>query len=197
MWRAHDGLKIAGEGAAEYGLVDQIDAEAGGVGTGRVRNIVAELIFLLVALDREICNGGGELIVAEGFQSRSREETHGKRKVESFADHGVSEFGVMEPAGFQRERAKPGWQELKLVVQEKVVVVRIGRGAGGGQSALLEEIVLRAIAIKGAANEPLRAQGLRPIGARGKKRVAERHGHGSRNGADRGEVRKLAGAGEL
>jgi hypothetical protein len=42
-----------GERSAENGFLDEIDAEADGVAAGAAKNVIAELIFLLVALDRE------------------------------------------------------------------------------------------------------------------------------------------------
>src|SRR6266851_7860034 len=192
-----DCFEAAGKRAAKNRFVDEIDAEADGVGTGGAGNVVAELIFLLVAVDGKGGDGGGELVVAESFEAGSGEETECEGKIEGFADGRVARFCVMEATGLEGEGAEPRRRELKLVVEKDVVVVGSRGGAGRGQSPLLEEIVAGVIAVERAAHEPLRARGLLPIETAGKERVEERHGHGCWNGANGSDVRKIAGGGEL
>ena len=50
--------------------MNEVDSEAHSVLSARVRKIVSELIFLLVARNRERGNRGGELIVPEGLEPR-------------------------------------------------------------------------------------------------------------------------------
>ena len=70
MFRILDeGFGVAGERAAEHGFVDEINSEARGVLAHAVRNVVVELIFLLVAKDGKRGDGGDELIVAKGFEA--------------------------------------------------------------------------------------------------------------------------------
>ena len=137
--------------------MDEIGAEADGVGTGSAGNVVAELIFLLVAVDGKGGDGGGELIVAESFEAGSGQKTDGEGEIEGFADGRVARFCVMEATGFEGEGAEPRRRELKLVVEKDIVVIGSRGGAGRGQSPLLEEIVAGVIAIERAADEPLRA----------------------------------------
>src|SRR5713101_7090163 len=150
-------FEVAGKRAAKNRFVNEIDAEADGLGTGGAGNVVAELIFLLVALAGKGGDGGGELIVAESFEAGSGQKTDGEGKIEGFADGRVARFCVMEGTGFEGEGAEPGGRELKLVVEEDVVIIRSRGGAGRGQSSLLEEIVAGVIAVERAADEPLRA----------------------------------------
>src|SRR5207245_5061356 len=128
-----DCFEAAGKRAAKERFVDEIDAEADGVGTGSAGNVVAELIFLLVAVDGKGGDGGGELIVAESFEAGSGQKTHGKGEIEGFADGRVARFCVMEATGFEGEGAEPGGRELKLVVEEDGVISRSRGVAGRGQ----------------------------------------------------------------
>src|SRR6202040_1333984 len=63
-------FRRGGQRAAKNRLVDEVHTEARRVLAGGVRNVVAELIFLLVAQYGERRDGGDELIVAEGFEAR-------------------------------------------------------------------------------------------------------------------------------
>ena len=47
--------------------MNEIDAEAQGMSAAGMREVVAELIFLLVARDGKRGDRGGELVVAKGF----------------------------------------------------------------------------------------------------------------------------------
>jgi len=95
------------ESAAKNRFVDEIYAEAKDVPAGSVRDIVAELIFLLIACDGESSDDGGELIVAEGFESGSGVKICAERKGEGESEIGVAILDVMEIAGFESERARP------------------------------------------------------------------------------------------
>ena len=59
------------ERAAKDGFVDEIDAEAKYVAAGRSKNVVAKLVFLLIANHWKSGNFRGELIVAERFEAGS------------------------------------------------------------------------------------------------------------------------------
>ena len=60
-----------GERAAKNRFMDKIDAEAEGMAAGGAKNIVAELIFLLIAFGRKRGDDGSELIIAKSFESGS------------------------------------------------------------------------------------------------------------------------------
>ena len=60
----------------------------------------------------------------------------------------------MKIAGFKSERAKPVRRKAELLAEENVVVVRRGSGTGGRECSLLDEIVLRVIAIERSAEKP-------------------------------------------
>src|SRR5260370_13792142 len=109
-------FRVAGQRAAKNGLVDEINAEAQGMTSAGMRQVVAELIFLLVALNGESGNGGGELIVAKRFAAGGSKKIRGEGKIERFSDVGVTRLGVMKTAGCERERAEGGRRKLKLLV---------------------------------------------------------------------------------
>src|ERR1700676_4029553 len=113
-----------------------------------MRQVVAELIFLLVARDGKSGDGSGELIVTKSFAAGGGKKIGGEGEIERFADGGIASLGVMEAAGREREGADCGGRELELLVDENAVVVRMGCGARRGQSALLQKVILRMVAIE-------------------------------------------------
>ena len=154
-----------------------------------MRDVVAELIFLLIARDRKRGDDGRELVVSKGFETGRGVKICAERKSKSEAETGVAVLDVMEIAGFKRKRAGPCWREAELLGEEKVVVIRSGAGTGGGESGLLDEIVLSAIAIEGETEKPLGICGLGPIEARSEKMVAKRNRDAGRDrdGLDSGD----------
>jgi len=94
---------IVGEAAIEDGLMDEVDAEALGVMTGDMGDVVAKLVFLLVADDGKGGDGGDELIVAERFEAGDGLRGRTERKGESEAEIGIARFGAVEAAGFEVE----------------------------------------------------------------------------------------------
>ena len=74
------------ERAAKDGFVDEIDAEAKYMAAGRAENVVAKLIFLLIADSGKGGNFSSKLIVAERFEAGSsvkiRAEGKSQGKVE-------------------------------------------------------------------------------------------------------------------
>src|SRR5215471_17000136 len=99
-----------------------------------------------------------------------RAEGEGERK----SKMRVPNFDVMEIAGLKNKIANPCGGELVLIAEQQAVVVRRGSGAGGGQCALLDEIIGCVIQVEGAAQEPSRFLGLRKIQASGKERIVKR-----------------------
>ena len=65
---SENGFGVAGKLPAKNRFVNEVDTELDGVAASDLRNVIAELVFLLVALDRESGDGGGKLIVAESFE---------------------------------------------------------------------------------------------------------------------------------
>ena len=80
----------AGERAVKDRLVDEIDAETGGMAAGSAAQVVTELIFLLIAENGKRGNGRDELIVAICLKARNGLRGCAERKRESEADLGVA-----------------------------------------------------------------------------------------------------------
>ncbi len=102
-------FRVACQRAAQHGFVDEIDAEARGVLADGVSNVVAELVFLLVAQNWERGDGGDELIVTESFEAGNGAVGGAEGKGERVAQIAVARLGVMQRAGFEYERAQPTW----------------------------------------------------------------------------------------
>ena len=84
---------------------------------------------------------------------------------------------MMETAGVERKGGKPSGTELELIVDQEVPIVRCGGRTRRRQGGLLDQVVLRMVAVQGGTEEPLRARRLGPIDSRGEQGVAERHGN--------------------
>ena len=110
--------------AAQDRFVNEIYAEANGVAAGSVRNIIAELIFLLIACDGECGDDSGELVVAKSFESGSGVKICAERKCESQAKIGVAILDVVKIAGRGGDCSSSKWwwrryREERLVGQDR------------------------------------------------------------------------------
>src|SRR5260370_29985328 len=105
--------------------MNEIYAEAHGVFSARVRNVIAKLIFLLISLNGKRGNRRGELIVAKRLKPRGGQEISGKGKIESLADRGIADLGVMKAGRLQRQHAQSRRSILKLLAQQHAVIIRI------------------------------------------------------------------------
>src|SRR5579872_6098694 len=103
--------------------MDEIDSEAGRMASGRVRDVVANLIFLLIAQDGKCCDGGNELIVAECFESGDGLRRSAEGKCQREAEIGVAGFRQMQIADAQSQRSEPGRAENVLLAEHDVEVV--------------------------------------------------------------------------
>ena len=72
--------------AAEHGFVDEVDAELERMTSGNMAQVVAKLVFVLIAQVGEKRNRSGELVVAEGFEAgngqRGGAEGEGQREAQ-------------------------------------------------------------------------------------------------------------------
>src|SRR5882762_1753752 len=100
-----------GEGAAKNGFMNEVDAKSNLMAARIMGDIVAELIFLLVACDGKRGDDGGELIVAKSFESRGGVKICAERKSQSEAEIGVAIFDVVKTAGFKRQNTNRGRSE--------------------------------------------------------------------------------------
>ena len=88
-----------------------------------VAQVVAHLVFVLIAQVGEKSDGSGELVVAESFESgdRQRGRTEGERQRE--AEIGVARLGKMQQAGAENQIAEPGRTESIGIADDRVPVV--------------------------------------------------------------------------
>src|SRR5579863_5651991 len=100
--------------------MDEIHAEADGVPSRRVSHVVAELIFFLIAQNRESSDGCNELIVAESLESRDGAECGAEGKGQRETKIGIARFGVMKIAGAKCECPKPVGGERVLLADYRV-----------------------------------------------------------------------------
>src|SRR5260370_18627432 len=67
-----NGFRSGGKRAAEQRFVNKVDAQARGVAAAYMTDVIAKLIFFLVAQDGKSGDGSDELIVTEGFEAGNR-----------------------------------------------------------------------------------------------------------------------------
>src|SRR6202023_143607 len=145
--------------------------------SGRVRDVVANLIFLLVAQDGKRGDRGDELIVAKSFAPRDGAGGGTKWKSQRKTQVRIARFGQVQSAGVENERPQPRSAEGELIAESQVHGVIVGGRACQGERALLDQSVVRRVTVCRGAKEPLRAWRWRPVKAHQAKIVAEWHGH--------------------
>ena len=64
-----EGLRRRSKRAAEHRFVNKVDSELERVASRDVAQVIAKLVFVLIAQGREKSDGSGELVVAESFES--------------------------------------------------------------------------------------------------------------------------------
>src|SRR6266852_7500748 len=89
----------ARKGAAQDGLVNEVNTKPWRVTAGGVAHVVTELIFLLVAHHWKSGNGRNELLVAKSFETGNSAERGAERKSQCEPEFGVTRLGVVQAAG--------------------------------------------------------------------------------------------------
>src|ERR1700674_5604823 len=81
----NEGLVRGRERPAQHRLMDEVHAELERMITGSPAQVVAHLVFVLIAQRRKQSDRGGELVVAESFKAGDgqRGRTEGKRQREA------------------------------------------------------------------------------------------------------------------
>src|SRR5208283_4470768 len=64
-----ESLSSGCKGATEHGFMNKVDAKLKGVATHDMAEVVADLVFVLVAEVGEKRDGSGKLVVAKGFKA--------------------------------------------------------------------------------------------------------------------------------
>src|SRR3981081_680536 len=135
--------------------------------------VVAKLIFFLVANCRESSDGRSELVVAKSFKPRHGQRSQTKRKLQSEAQRGIAGLGEMQFAGIKNKCSKPCRTESISVADHRVEIIVVRRQPGRGKRSLLHERVVRQVAVEGTAQKPLRLRRLRPVKSQRADEIAE------------------------
>src|SRR5271165_3178958 len=80
LWRSVQAFWRSSQSATEHRFMDEINPEARSVPAGGVGDVVAKLIFFLIAQNGKRRDGRNEQIVAVRFVSGNRAGGDGKRK---------------------------------------------------------------------------------------------------------------------
>src|SRR6266481_2020726 len=178
----NEGLVRGCERPAQHRLMDEVHAELERMITSSPAQVVASLVFLLIAQGRKQSDWSGELVVAEGFEAGDgqRSRTEGKRQRE--AQIRVTRLSEVQEAGIEHQSAEPRRAESICIAEHRVPVVFMRGESGGRQRCLLHQGIAREVAVFGSAQEPLRLRRLRPIEAQRTDVVAEGDGNVLRNG---------------
>src|SRR5271166_1296952 len=116
-------FRISGKSAAEHRFVNEVDAELNRVIAGNVAYVVTQLIFFLIAQVGKQSDRRGELVVAEGFESRYRLRSGAEGKRQCEAKSGVASLREVQFAGAEYECAEPLRSEHVGVADDCVPVI--------------------------------------------------------------------------
>ena len=81
--------------------MNEVDSELERMVTHNVAQVVAELIFILIAQVWEESDRSGELIVAEGLKARDGERRHAEGKLYGEAEIRITSLREMQEAGIE------------------------------------------------------------------------------------------------
>src|ERR1700690_3946683 len=90
------------------------------VASHHMAQVIAHLIFVLIAQGREQSDGSSELIVAESFETRDRQGRRAEWKREREAEVRVARLSKVQQAGIEYKRTKPGRTEGIGIAEHRV-----------------------------------------------------------------------------
>src|ERR1035441_1821847 len=85
--------------------MNKVDSELERVTARYVAQVVAELVFLLIAQVGEKSDWRGELVVAERFETGDSQRRYAERKLQGKTEIGVARLGEMQQAGVEDQSA--------------------------------------------------------------------------------------------
>ena len=156
--------------------MNEVNSEFKSVTARNVAQVVAELVFLLIAQVGEKSDGRGELVVAERFEAGDGQRRYAERKLQGKTEIGVARLGEMQQAGVEDQSAEPCGTESISIAERRVPVVVVRDQSGGGQGCLLHQGIVRQVAVFRCAQEPLRLRRFGPVKTHRADVVAERDG---------------------
>ena len=139
-------------------------------------DVVTELVFLLIAQNRERRDGRDELVVAERFETGNGLRSGAERKRQRKAEIGIARLGEMQTAGSRVNDPSQVGLKMNCWPMHQIQIIVVPSGAGGWQRGLLDERIVSDVIVHACAQEPLRARRLRPVETRRCQIVAERNG---------------------
>ena len=110
--------------------------------SGRVRDVVADLIFFLISQDGKRRDGRDELVVAKRLETGNGLRRRADRKGQCEPEVGVARRCEMQIAHAQGERSQPSGAEDVLLAKHRVEIVVMRGGAGGWKRSLLYKRVV-------------------------------------------------------
>ena len=94
--------------AAQHRLVNEVDSELERMVAHNVAQVVAKLVFVLIAQVGEKSDRSGELIVAESLEAGDGERRHAEGKLDGEAEIRIARLRQMQQAGVENQIAQPG-----------------------------------------------------------------------------------------
>src|SRR5580700_3833080 len=95
--------------STEHGFVDEVQSKLERMASRGVAQVVADLVFALIAQVGEKSDGSGELVVAKSFEAGNRERCGAEGKRQREAQIGVPRLREMQQAGAENQIPQPGW----------------------------------------------------------------------------------------
>src|SRR5208282_673096 len=167
-------LRRCRKGAAEHRFMNKVDSELKRVAARNVAQVIADLVFVLIAQVGEKSDGSGELVVAERFEAGDGQRRHAERKLQGETKIRVARLGEVQKAGVKHQIAEPRRIESIGIAERGVPIVVMRSQSGRGQRGLLHQRIMRKVAISRSTQEPLRLRRLRRVKAQRSDIVAER-----------------------
>src|SRR6202790_2032501 len=187
----NEGLVRRRKCPSQHRFVNKVDSELERMITRSPAQVVAHLVFVLIAQRRKQSDWGSELVVAEGFEAGDGQgsRTEGKRQRETQIR--ITRLSKVQEAGIEHQSAEPRRTESIRIAQRYVPVVVMRGQSGGRQRCLLHQRIAREVAVFGSAQEPLRLRRLRPVKTQRTDVVTEGDGNVLGN-SDRRDARNQA-----
>src|SRR5437879_6278685 len=102
-----------------------------------VADVIAQLVFFLIAQDGKSRDGCDELIVTKSFKAGDSASCRGEREIERESQVRIACYGQMQSAGIEDEGTEPVGIEGVLLAHDQIEVVVVRRGARGRKCGLL------------------------------------------------------------
>ena len=121
--RRVDPFGRSGQGSAQHRLVDEAYAEPRSVAARAVRNVVAQLILLLVAQHRKRGNRRDEQVVSVSLVAGNRAGCDRKRKRIGESQLLIARLRQVQAAGIEHQRTKPLRRKIELLPQHQAEII--------------------------------------------------------------------------